>query len=87
MSAFGRQYESSAKTASGAILPVKQHGERLLSGIAQQPPMTDLGRLEPFGQHRGMTAPGTSLKNERGERRSDFDRISDAHWPGLTLAV
>ena len=27
----------------GAILPVKQHGERLLSGMAQKPPDDRLG--------------------------------------------
>jgi hypothetical protein len=29
----------------GAILPVKQHGERLLSGMAQKPPDDRLGSI------------------------------------------
>ena len=38
-------YASTGRAAMGAILPVKQHGERLLSGMAPKPPNDRLGSI------------------------------------------
>jgi hypothetical protein len=38
MAAFGKVTSGSQMTVMGAILPVKRHGERLLSGMAPKPP-------------------------------------------------
>ena len=45
--AFERRQQRPGVTGPGAILPVRQHGERLLSGMAQKPPDDRLGREPP----------------------------------------
>jgi hypothetical protein len=72
MRPLSRTPRSPVTAGLGAILPVRQHGERLFSGMAQKPPMTDLGRKADFRPH-----PSNAFRTSN--RATSRERSRDAH--------